>query len=89
MNKPKMFILEEGQKNPTILEETGYVTEEVLQEFLANYPDLLPGDQINPENPRSWLLVSREMSVPDSASESGCWSLDHLFLDQDGISHLC
>jgi len=23
LNKPKMFILEEGQKNPTIIEETG------------------------------------------------------------------
>ncbi len=36
-----MFLLEEGQKNPTILEETGYVAEEILQELLANYPDLL------------------------------------------------
>ena len=67
------------------LEETGYIQESDLQELLANYPDLIPGDQINPDDPRRWLLVSREMAVPDGNFEAGRWSLDHLFLDQDGI----
>jgi hypothetical protein len=85
MYKSKMFLLEESQDNPTILEETSYEAEDILQKFLEDHPDLLPGDQIDPENPRRWLLVSREMSVPASSTESGRWSLDHLFLDQDGI----
>ena len=46
---------------------------------------LLPGEQINPEAPRNWLLVKRELGVPDDNHSSDRWSLDHLFLDQDGI----
>lgn len=65
--------------------ETPYEVEEVLQRLLVSNPDLLPGDQINPESPRSWLLVKREMGVPGEVDESDRWSLDHLFLDQDGI----
>ncbi len=85
MYKPKIFLVGEGKDNLIALEETGYVTETALQEFLADYPDLLPGDQIDPENPRRWLLVAREMGIPGDPSEADRWSLDHLFLDQDGI----
>jgi len=49
------------------------------------YPDLLPGDQIDPENPRRQLLVSREMGISGKEQGENLWSLDHLFLDQDGI----
>lgn len=62
-----------------------YESESLLQELLANYPDLLAGDQINEVSPRRWLLISREMSVPSEEGGIGRWSLDHLFLDQDGI----
>lgn len=82
--KPKIFLTQADQEGLTVLEETGYVAESVLQTLLVDYPDLLPGDQIDPENPRRWLLVSREMAVPDNVGASGRWSLDHLFLDQDG-----
>jgi hypothetical protein len=85
MTKSKIFLIGDDENQVTTLEETGYLTEAKLQALVSNYPDLLPGDQINPENPRQWLLVSREMRVPDDASETGRWSLDHLFLDQDGI----
>lgn len=83
--KPKIFLTEPGQEGLTALEEAGYVAESALQALLVDYPDLLPGDQIDPEDPRRWLLVSREMGVPDDTDASGRWSLDHLFLDQDGI----
>jgi hypothetical protein len=66
------------------MDERPYDTEDVLQLLLASYPDLLPGDQITPENPRRWLLVAREMGVPGDVDETDRWSLDHLFLDQDG-----
>jgi hypothetical protein len=82
--RSKIFLV--GERDDLIaLEETSYVTESVLQQFLVEYPDLLPGDQIDPENPRRWLLVAREMGVPGDFTETGRWSLDHLFLDQDGI----
>ncbi len=56
-----------------------------LQRVLELNADLLPGDQINPEEPRRWLLIKREMPVPDPASGSDRWSIDFVFGDQDAI----
>jgi hypothetical protein len=69
------------------MEEASYDSEALLQELLEKYPDLLAGDQINQVSPRKWLLVSREMQISSEEIE-GRWSLDHLFLDQDGIPTL-
>jgi hypothetical protein len=68
--------------------ETPYVSEDLLQELLAKYPNLLAGDQMDSDAPRRWLLISRETGVPDRADGGDRWSLDHLFLDQDGIPTL-
>lgn len=84
MNKSKIFLVE-GETKLTPMEETIYKCENDLQVLLAAYPDLIPGDQIHLEDPRRWLLVARELSVPDDSDQAGRWSLDHLFLDQDGI----
>jgi len=56
-----------------------------LQQLLENNHNLLPGDQINPEDPRRWLLVRREMPVEDPSSGEGRWSIDFLFADQSGM----
>jgi len=85
MSKGKILVIDGKSERTIPLEESGYVKEALLQEYLASYPALLPGSQINPENPRRWLLVSREMGVPGDVDEIGRWCLDHLFLDQDGI----
>ncbi len=68
--------------------ETVVTDEDRLQDLLARYPDMLAGNQISRAAPRRWVLVAREMSVPDAAEAAGRWSLDHLFLDQDGIPTL-
>jgi len=84
MSKAKIFLV--GEHNDlTPMVETAYPKEEDVQKFLEEYWDLLPGDQIDPDRPRRWLLVKREMGVPGGQEESDRWSLDHLFLDQDGI----
>ena len=70
------------------MEESPYDSETLLQKLLADHPDLLAGDQINDEEPRRWLLVTREMAVPGEQDGAGRWSLDHLFLDQDAIPTL-
>ena len=70
------------------MSETAYDAEVVLQRLLADHPDLLAGDQMNPDSPRRWLLVSREVGIADSESAGPRWSLDHLFLDQEGIPTL-
>ena len=59
-----------------------------LQNLLAKNLDLIPGDQVDPENPRRWLLVRREMLVEDPGTAEGRWSLDFLIVDQDGIPTL-
>jgi hypothetical protein len=43
------------------MSEQGYDSEDLLQTFLAKYPNLMAGDQIDSINPRKWLLISREM----------------------------
>lgn len=84
MYKSKIFLIGNEKDRLITLEEAEYITEDMLQGLLEKYPDLLPGYQIAPENPRRWILVAREMRIPGDESEIGRWSLDHLFLDQDG-----
>lgn len=83
----RIYLLEE---NGTLqsLSEQSYTSEDLLQTLLENYPDLLPGEQIDEVAPRRWLLASREFSVPGEEDGAGRWSLDHLFLDQDAIPTL-
>jgi hypothetical protein len=85
MTEAKIFLVDENQNALSPMTETSYEAEEVLQALIAQYPDLIPGEQINPESPRKWMLVGRELAVPFDFDEAGRLSLDHLFLDQDGI----
>ncbi|HUW97133.1 MAG TPA: hypothetical protein VMW58_15230 [Anaerolineae bacterium] len=70
------------------MSEQPYDSEDLLQQLLARYPDLLAGDQMDVVAPRRWLLVSREAPLPSEDDGAGRWSVDHLFLDQDGIPTL-
>lgn len=87
MTGDAIFIL---KQNGQLLEmnEAEYDSEDLLQSLLEKYPNLLAGKQIDTDSPRRWLLISRETPVPSDESGSGRWSLDHLFLDQDGIPTL-
>ncbi|MBD2167559.1 hypothetical protein H6G04_24540 [Calothrix membranacea FACHB-236] len=80
------LIQEQGQL--VEMAETSYQSEDLLQKLLADYPSLLAGEQIDSAAPRRWLLVSREILIPDSEDSGGRWALDHLFLDQDAIPTL-
>jgi hypothetical protein len=62
-----------------------YAREDLLQELLERYPQLIPGSLINPEEPVELILVKREVGVPKEEGGSGWWSADHLFLDQLGV----
>ncbi len=59
-----------------------------LQQLLENNHDLLPGDQIDPDNPRRWLLIKREMPVQDPNTGEDRWSIDFFFVDQDAMPTL-
>src|SRR5262245_41444954 len=70
------------------LREAEYDSESLLQALLAKFPELMPGDQIDGMAPRRWLLITREIGVPGEADGGNRWSLDHLFLDHDGVPTL-
>lgn len=71
------------------MKATPYAAEDVLQQLLATHPDLLAGGQITPAEPRRWALVQREQGVPDRGDSIGTrWSLDQLFVDQEGVPTL-
>jgi hypothetical protein len=58
-----IFLLQDDNQLIEMLEQP-YDSEIVLQKLLEDHPNLLAGSQINPTEPRRWLLVSREMNVP-------------------------
>jgi hypothetical protein len=70
------------------MEPEEFVKENDFQTLLARFPELLVGDQIDPEHPRRWVLIRREQVVSTGETKASDWSVDHLFLDQDGIPTL-
>jgi hypothetical protein len=69
------------------MHEQAYDSEDLLQALLAKYPNLLAGDQLA-GTPRRWLLVKREVGIPDREAHGRRWSLDHLFIDQEAVPTL-
>jgi hypothetical protein len=66
-----------------------YASEDLLQALLERHSALLAGAQLTPDlEARRFLLVRREVGVPDNPGAADRWALDHLFLDQDGVPTL-
>ena len=76
----------EGQLDS--LEEEKFSSEEELQALLAARPELLDGEQLNPNVPRRWMVVAREQGIAQATGEGDWWSVDHLLVDQDAIPTL-
>ena len=55
--KGQIFLFSREQNRLIPMAEVPYLRKEILQDWLSGSPELLPGDQINQENPRRWLLV--------------------------------
>lgn len=70
------------------LEAEPFASEDAIQELIADHPDLLGGGRIRPENPRRWILISREQRIAEALGESDRWALDHLLIDQDATPTL-
>lgn len=56
-----------------------------IQSLLERNLDLIPGDQIDPDDPRRWLMIKREMPVPDPSTGANRWSVDFFIVDQDAV----
>jgi hypothetical protein len=67
---------------------TPYDADNLLEALLETHPDLLAGGEMTPESPRRWALVQRDAGVPHRDDSGGCWSVSHLFVDQDAVPTL-
>lgn len=70
------------------MHEHPYDSEDLLQTLLAKYPELIAGESVGSTMSQRWLLVKREVGVPDSATGGSRWSLDHLFIDDQAVPTL-
>ena len=77
---------EHGQLAP--MSEVPFELEDNLQELVAEHPGLLSGEQMNPDNPRRFILIGREQGIADITGGSNRWALDHLLIDQDAVPTL-
>jgi hypothetical protein len=68
-----------------VLEERAYDSEALLQEALARFPEVMAGSTTTGSGSTRLLLVRREMGVPSAEGAGATWSLDHLFVDAEGI----
>ena len=78
-----IFLVNDGRVQE--MRELAYEAEAVLQQLIADYPSVLAGEQIDPGNPRRWILVAKEAGLPGAVDGANRWSIDHVMLDQDAI----
>src|SRR3954452_7710916 len=82
-----MTVYLEREGNLIEMTKRSYAAEDLLQTLIATHPDLLAGEEDSDERNR-WVLIEREVPVADRPDAAGRWSLDHLFVDQDGVPTL-
>jgi len=87
MPVPTIFLLNDSGEIVEMADRP-YDSEDLLQQLLANYPSILAGDQFGHGAPLKWLPVTREAGVPSLEGGGDRWSLDHLFIDQEGVPTL-
>lgn len=83
IDQDTIFLLGEEERLERIPHRL-YESEGLLQDLIETHPDLLVGEQIDPDRPPRWLMVQREAGIPDSDGGNDRWSIDHLLLDQHG-----
>jgi len=82
-----VFVLQ-NESTLVAMQAASFASEDDFQRLLASFPELLAGDQIDAEVPRRFMLVAREQGIASEEGAGGRWSIDHLFLDQDGVPTL-
>lgn len=80
----KIFLLD-GDSTTRVIEEANYDGEKQLQEVIESNPDLIPGDQLDPNDPLRWILIKREAGIPETEGGSSRWSIDHVLIDHNAV----
>lgn len=83
----RIYVRNEAGGLEPLMEER-FNTEDDLQALLAEHPELLEGTQIQPDNPRRWILITREQGIAFTDDAAARWSLDVLVIDQDATPTL-
>jgi hypothetical protein len=84
---PGIFLIQDNEELVE-MNEQAYDSEKLLQMWLAKYPELLVGNQIDAKEPRRFLFVEQECGVPAKEGGADRWKIDHIFLDQDAMPTL-
>lgn len=80
MNRDPIFLLSETGILQRVM-RAEYDSELLLQDLVDSYPELLAGEQISPTVPVRWLVIDKEVGIPDAAEASDRWALDILLVD--------
>lgn len=88
MAQGSIFQVQDGNVNPLRVRSLrdglyGEQLEAALQRLLQEHPEIIPGEQMEPnsDDPPRFVLLKREIAI-------GSWSLDHLFVDHHGVPTL-
>ena len=86
---PERIYLLADQGDLSEMTEERFDTEAALQKLLAEHPELLAGEQIDPHDPPRWILVRREKGIADTSEAAlARWAVDHLLIDQNAVPTL-
>lgn len=85
-NQSGVFLIQ-NDETLVAMQPAEFSKELDFQSLLAKFPALLVGDQINPDQPRRFVLVKQKQAIGHEDNEAR-WSIDHLFLDQNGTPTL-
>ena len=83
MSDRNIYTRANGRMEELREQSFGNDPESVLQKLIAQHPDLLSGEQLSPEIPLRWILITREQGIAEGAGAGNRWSVAHLLIDQD------
>ena len=86
VRKSGVFVLKD-EETLVPMQATQFAAELDFQKLISKFPSLLVGDQIDADDPRRFVLIKQELAIGHD-QDVARWSLDHLFLDQDGVPTL-
>ena len=84
-NADDFIFLISDEGSLTRAPSTPYKNEDQLQRLVAKHWEVLLAGDPSGEAAPHWMLVDREVGIPDAEAAGDRWAIDHVFLDQHGI----
>lgn len=87
MPVPTIFLID-NRNRISEMKDQPYDAEETPRNSLAEFPGVSAGGELNGSALLKWLLIKREAAIPGEDGGAERWSVDHLFVDNNGIPTL-